>query len=614
MAYIQPDTLHEIQTSTSIVDYIGQYVQLKKAGKDDYEGLCPFHNEKTPSFHVNESKHVFHCFGCGKSGNIFQFAEYYHHLTFPEAVHQVAEFAHLDVGLAPKQQAKETPQLKERRALMHLHQRASEMYQHILWNTDAGQVALDYLHQRGLTDEDIRTFEIGFVPNTEKVDILVNVLQDDLASEQEYEASGLFKMDRSGRPHDRFSNRVMFPLKNRDGKVVAFSGRAMPDAGRDVPKYLNSPETLIFNKRKLLFNFDKAYQAARQDGYFVLFEGYMDVIAAHRAGVASGVASMGTSLTEEQIQQLKSISPHIVICYDGDRAGIEATARAIQFMRDEKVPQISVVSLPDGLDPDEFIKQNGTEAFVKQVTQGQLTAVQFMLSYLKRDRNLQNEQDKLHYVEQALTEIAPLDSFIERDMYLRQLAEETQLSVDSLQNQLLTVKAQTQRQQRTVDNTYLEAPPVVEFVPPEEVVIKEQTPLESVEQRLLYRAMNEKAVRDYLNQCDFAFPDASYEELYLVLSSYLQMYDTVEAADFFNVLKKEEHRQIFGEIIKLNMSKQSTQREIDDYLTYIQQTQWRSELKDCQQEMREAGRMGNRQLERELSQKMMQLLLKLKQK
>lgn len=615
MAYIAPETLSEIQSSASIVDYIGQYVHLKKAGKDDYEGLCPFHNEKTPSFHVNDSKGVFHCFGCGKSGNIFQFAEYYHHETFPEAVQNIAEFAHVDVGVHKKAEA-ETPQTKERRQLIKLHEKAGEMYQHILWNTEAGKPALQYLHERGLTDDVIRDFNIGFAPDTTNVDVLVNVLKDDLQAEQEYEDSGLFKVDSKGQPHDRFSNRVMFPLKDRNGKIVAFSGRAMPDSAKDVPKYLNSPETLIFNKRKLLFNFDKAYKAARETGYFVLFEGYMDVIAAYRSGVASGVASMGTSLTEEQIQQLKSIVDHIVICYDGDNAGIEATARAIKFMQNEQVKKISVVSLEDNLDPDEWIKKYGTDSLAIKIQQGQLTPVQFMMSYLKRGRHLQNEQDKIQYVEQVLNEMVSIDSFIEIDMYLNELSETVHLSVDSLQQQLLQLKEREAQKQRYQMVTSYEEP-VEMFVPPveEPVVVKEVlSPLERVEQRLLYRAFREKAVRDELKERDFIFPDQTYEELYLVLSSYIQMYETIDDSMFFNELKTEEHRRIFGEIIKLNMSAESTPREIDDYLKRIQEIQWQEELEQFQQEMREAGRMGNKQLERERSQQVVQLLLKLKKK
>lgn len=605
MAYFSPEVLHDIQNHASIVDYIGQYVQLKKAGKDDYIGLCPFHNEKTPSFHVNDAKNVFHCFGCGKSGNIFQFAEYYDHLRFPEAVKQVAEFARVPVVNTMVES--DTVDSSERRLLMHLHQKACEMYEHVLWHTDIGKKALDYLHQRGLSDHDIQEFNIGYAPDTSQVDVLVNVLNDEQLTEEQYEKSGLFIMDKDGHPHDRFSDRVMFPLKDKDGRVVAFSGRLLTNhKDANHPKYLNSPETEIFNKRKLLFNFDKAYAEARRCGYFVLFEGYMDVIAAHRAGVTSGIASMGTSLTEEQIQKMKSICDRQVICYDGDNAGIEATARAIHIMNEQKVKEISVVSLPDGLDPDEYIKQYGTDAFSKQIEEGQLTTVQFMMMYLRRHKNMGNERDRIDYIDRVLGEIAPLSSIVERDVYLRQLADEVDIPIETLQQQLLTIKAAEQHRRYQSSSP---TPAVEETVSNRDPY----SPQEHIELCLLYRAMNEKSVRDRLNEEDFVFPDQPFESLYLVMSSYIQIYGEVEAADFFNELKTEQHRQIFGDMLRLNMSEVSTEREISDYTHRLKELVLRDEMQRLQQEMREANRMGNRVLECELSQKLMRVLKDIKQ-
>lgn len=603
MAYFSQETLHDIQSQASIVDYIGQYVQLKKAGKDDYIGLCPFHNEKTPSFHVNEAKHVFHCFGCGKSGNIFQFAEYYDHLPFPEAVQQVASFARIPLAQA-SYQAQETTQSTERRLMLQLHQKAGEMYEHLLWNTDVGRQALDYLHRRGLSDEDIHEFNLGYAPDTSQVDVLVNVLGEESLSEEQYAQSGLFIMDRDGKPHDRFSNRVMFPLKDKEGRIIAFSGRLLTQQkDAEHPKYLNSPETMIFNKRQLLFNFDKAYREARRCGYFVLFEGYMDVIAAHRAGVKSGIASMGTSLTEEQIQRMKSICDKQVICYDGDNAGIEATARAIHLMNEQKVKEISVVSLPEGKDPDEYIQQYGTQAFAQQIEEGQLTTIQFMMMYLRRHKNMGNERERIRYIEQVLREIAPLSSVVERDVYLRQLSDEMQVPIDSLQQQLLVIKSaeKTQRYHQQ------------EEVTPVSIDRDSYSPQEHIELRLLFRAMNEKAVRDDLKGRDFVFPDQDFESLYLLMISYIQIYGQIEAADFFNELKTEQHRQIFGDLLRLNMSEVSTEREISDYLCRLKELILRDQMEQLQQEMREANRTGNRVLECELSRKLMQVLKDIKQ-
>lgn len=323
MARIPQELIDEIREKANIVDIVGQYVQLKKTGKN-YSGLCPFHNEKTPSFSVAEDKQFYHCFGCGRGGNVFRFLQEIDGISFPEAVAKVADFEQISIPQEYRE-AEASSGNSEQRQLIELHEKAQELYHHLLMNTAVGEQALTYLHERGLDDETIAEFGIGFAPNQRQ--FLEQVFQNEGFDKELYEASGLFVARDDGHFADRFYQRIMFPIRDPRGKTIAFSGRFFKTAefpGEDQPKYLNSPETSLFNKRMVLFNFDKARGTIRKESTVFLFEGFMDVIAAWRSGVKNGIASMGTSLTQQQVAAMERLADTIVICYDGDRAGIEA--------------------------------------------------------------------------------------------------------------------------------------------------------------------------------------------------------------------------------------------------------------------------------------------------
>ena len=277
MARIPRAVIDEVRNSVDIVDVIGRYVQLKKAGKH-FTGLCPFHNEQTPSFSVNAEKQYYHCFGCGRSGNVFQFLMDYQHINFVEAVAAVAK----DAGISlPEQYVQSSnhpaaPVDSETGQLIQLHQKAADLYHYILVGTPAGEAGLHYLTRRGVSRELIDQFQLGFAPEQQ---VLKAYCDKEKLDYQLLRKSGLFTEDREGQLHDRFANRVMYPIKNRRGQVIAFSGRLLSTVNTDLPKYLNSPETPIFNKRRTLFNLDVARKAARQDGKLYLFEGFMDFLS-----------------------------------------------------------------------------------------------------------------------------------------------------------------------------------------------------------------------------------------------------------------------------------------------------------------------------------------------
>ena len=443
----------EVRHRTNIVDIIGQYVQLKKSGKN-YMGLCPFHEERSPSFSVAEDKQIFHCFGCGKGGTVFNFLQEIEGISFPESVKRVADLEHLSVDFdwSEPREVADTPENQQRRSLLQLHSKAAELYHHILVNTKIGEPALNYLLERGLTQELIETFQIGFAP--QKRDFLSQVFKNEQLDETLFEPSGLFVQRDNGTFLDRFYQRIMFPINDPQGNIIAFSGRLLKTAdfpGDEMPKYLNSPETTLFNKRETLFNFDKARKEIRKENTVLLFEGFMDVIAAWQSGVKSGVASMGTSLTNEQIRRLERVAKEVVICYDGDNAGVQATNRAIQLLQENSHFDLSIVSIPEKLDPDEYVRKYGAEAFQNLANHGRETVFSFKMNYHRLTRNMNNEKEQLDYVNELLRELTNVQSPLERDRYLNQIAQEFQLSVHSLEeqfNQLKQEQRSVQRQER----------------------------------------------------------------------------------------------------------------------------------------------------------------------
>ena len=482
---IPQEVIETVRSQTNIVEVIGQYVQLKKSGKN-YLGLCPFHEERTPSFSVAEDKQIFHCFGCGKGGNVFTFLQELEGLSFPEAVVKVADFEQIPLEDQWRQRtiAVQNPESATGK-LIAAHEKAAEIYHHMLLHTKAGQPALEYLQSRGLSLELIEEFNIGFAPNERS--FLQQVFKNESISNELLERSGLFVTHDDGRMSDRFYQRVMFPLRNSQGQTIGFSGRWLaPEKGqeKDQPKYLNSPETELFNKRQVLFNLDKARSDIRKNGEILLFEGFMDVIAAWQAGIKTGLASMGTSLTAQQIQQMEKLTKELVFCYDGDNAGFEATNRGIELLRQNSRLALSVVVVPEKLDPDEYLRKYGEASFQELVAHGRETVFTFKSRYLKQGKNLDNEKDKIEYLEELLVELIRVVSPIEQDMYLSQLSTEFQIGRETILKQLRDLRRTNQQnRQEPQESQHTQ-------VTRQETARKKRplTQVEKAEQILLYRA------------------------------------------------------------------------------------------------------------------------------
>lgn len=618
---IPQEVIEEVRHRTNIVDIIGQYVQLKKSGKN-YMGLCPFHEERSPSFSVAEDKQIFHCFGCGKGGTVFNFLQEIEGISFPESVKRVADLEHLSVDFdwSEPREVADTPENQQRRSLLQLHSKAAELYHHILVNTKIGEPGLNYLLERGLTQELIETFQIGFAP--QKRDFLSQVFKNEQLDETLFEPSGLFVQRDNGTFLDRFYQRIMFPINDPQGNIIAFSGRLLKTAdfpGDEMPKYLNSPETTLFNKRETLFNFDKARKEIRKENTVLLFEGFMDVIAAWQSGVKSGVASMGTSLTNEQIRRLERVAKEVVICYDGDNAGVQATNRAIQLLQENSHFDLSIVSIPEKLDPDEYVRKYGAEAFQNLANHGRETVFSFKMNYHRLTRNMNNEKEQLDYVNELLRELTNVQSPLERDRYLNQIAQEFQLSVHSLEeqfNQLKQEQRSVQRQERQQFYQDEMMPPPMEEPVFEENHVQNKLPLTQVqkaERSLLFRLMNEQGVRQTVQQLpDFSFAHDEYQELYFLLESYATLHQSFDIADFINFLQDNQTKQLAIEIAYQNLSEESSEREVADLLHVIALSSIAEAIEQKKIQQQEAKRVGNQQLEAELTMEIIQLARQLK--
>lgn len=386
-----------VKQQADIVRVIGEYVRLKKSGQN-FMGLCPFHSEKTPSFAVHPVKQIYHCFGCGVGGDVFSFVMEVEKLTFPEAVRAVAEKCGIPVPQPRERTPEERQANQQRTALVEMQREAAAFFARQLESTAEGRAARAYLEDRGLDREAIARFALGYAPSSG--DALVRHLKPRYPDKL-LELSGLAARDPAGVLYDRFRRRIMFPIANESGKVVAFGGRALGD---DLPKYLNSPETPIYSKSNVLYHLDRAKEAIRQRDFAVLVEGYMDTIGVARAGVGNVAASCGTSLAGTQVKLLSRFTRRVVVNYDPDTAGQAATERSLAVLLEQGF-DVRVLVLPGGADPDKFIREQGAEAYRNLLEQapayvdyliaraqqmdlstgeGKLRAVNFLMPHVQR--------------------------------------------------------------------------------------------------------------------------------------------------------------------------------------------------------------------------------------
>ena len=434
--------LDEVRARNDIVDLVSRYTSLTRRGSG-YVGLCPFHNEKTPSFSVSQDRQFFHCFGCGVGGDIITFMMKIENLDFPDAVSQLAARAGLSM---PEVDENAKAARRRRERILELNTQAAR-YFHTQLHEAAGREALDYLTGRGLSAATQTRFGLGYAPNG--WDGLISAMTKLSFTKNELLDAGLAVTGKNGGIYDRFRNRVMFPIIDVRGAVIGFGGRVMDDSK---PKYLNSPETLVFNKRKNLFALNLAKKTSADA--IILAEGYMDVIALHQAGFDSAVASLGTSLTEEQVKLISRYKKEVIIAYDSDTAGISAASRAIELLRPAGIA-VRVLRMQDAKDPDEYIKKFGRERFLRLLNKSEADC-EYKLSTVRAKHDLTTDEGRVAYLREAVSTLATIGSAIEREIYIARVALDAGVSADAVKLEVgRAYKKEVRRRVREQDHKNL---------------------------------------------------------------------------------------------------------------------------------------------------------------
>lgn len=429
--YYPDELVEEVRVKSDIVDVISGYVKLQKKGGSHF-GLCPFHNEKSPSFSVSGGKQMFYCFGCGAGGNVFTFVMQYENYSFPEAVKYLADRAGVNL---PELEYSEEAKKKEgkRNRLLEVNKEAAKYFYFQLRN-DRGKIGYRYLSERGLDEETMKKFGLGYAGISGGE--LIRYLKSKGYTEEEIRDAGLAGYDEKSGMYDKFWNRVMFPIQDINHRVIGFGGRVM---GEGKPKYLNSPETMIFDKSRNLYGLNFA-RTARQNN-IILCEGYMDVIALHQAGFGQAVASLGTAFTPGQANLLRRYTEEVILAYDSDGAGSNAALRAIGILREVEL-RGRVIDMNPFKDPDEFIKNLGAEAFQARIDQA-LNSFFFEIQSMEKDYQLQDPEDKTRFHREIAKKLCGFAEEVERENYLTAIAAKYNISPDSLRKLVVSYAART---------------------------------------------------------------------------------------------------------------------------------------------------------------------------
>ncbi len=434
---ISESKIEEIRSSANIVDVVSGYVQLRKRGKN-FLGLCPFHSEKTPSFTVSEEKQIFHCFGCHTGGNVFKFLMEYEKISFVEAVQELAQ--ELGIPLEYDQQESEEKQT-EQEILYDINTEAARYFSNNLLNSDEGEIALNYFQNRKIKSATMRAFGLGYALNG--WDNLLNFLQDKKIDIERALKLGLIGKSQEGRLYDKFSSRIIFPIFSPNGRVIAFAGRILENKEGSA-KYLNSPESLIYTKGRILYGLSHAKDEIRRTDKAILVEGYMDLISLYQNGIKNVVAVSGTALTEEQVQLLSRYTKNVVLLFDADTAGIKAAMRSIELLLKRDL-EIKIVSLPRGEDPDSFVNNYGKEKF-EELIKSAKNFLEYQSEYYESQGMFDDPVKTAEAIRDLVKPLALINDELKSSLLIKNIAKKFNLREKLLESELDKVKMGLSRQ------------------------------------------------------------------------------------------------------------------------------------------------------------------------
>ncbi len=564
MGYISENTLNKIRQRLSIVDVIGDYVRLKKTGRN-YVGLCPFHIEKTPSFFVNEEKGVYHCFGCGASGNMFNFIMQIENVSFPESIKILAKKA--DVEVEYKSGTSSTLN-KEKELIYKINQRAMFIYKYYLKEKEEGNSAREFLKKRDIAEEMIEIFNLGYAPSTQ--DKIYKILIDEKYTEPMILKTGLIiPSSRTQGYFDRFRNRIIFPIIDVNDNVIGFGGRIIDD-NPNLPKYINTPETEVFQKRNNLYGLNVTRNYIREKKQAIIVEGYFDVISLFQAGIKNVVAPLGTALTDEQVLLLKRYADEIIILFDSDKAGNKATIRSISLLLRTNL-KIKVVELPVEYDPDMFVRKYGGENLLKLIENAP-TFLKFVLKDALNKFNRSTSEGKTNILNFVFPVLVMIQDEILKDDVLRFLGEKLKISDNVIRKEFANfikkgkvdkVKISTSTQkinalsyaERAISIIILEYPDIA------------------------------KDIFKIIDVSDFT--DEIARMLYEILFNYYAKFHKIIVEDIFNLISDENVKSFIAQELLSSKYKESMEKQLNDYIFKIKLNKIEKKINLYKEKMKE---------------------------
>lgn len=581
---VAKEEIKKIIEATDMYALVSPYVKLQKSGSG-YKGLCPFHNEKTPSFSVSQEKHLAHCFSCGKGGNPIQFLMDIKHISFLEAVKELADFNHIKIDLNSVDTKEELAKLK----YYNLNNLAEKLFTRNLFSTNTGQLALDYLKGRGLDEETIKTFGIGLAPKDGNT--LYNLLKQSNYLELDMVDASLVK-NNGDKYQDFFINRITFPIKDVKGNIVAFSGRDYTNSSN--AKYMNSSETLVFKKNLLLYNLDLAINQITLNDRIILHEGYMDVIASYRAGLKEVVCSMGTSLTDGQIKQITRLTKNVILCYDSDNAGVTATIRAFTLLHKYNL-NVSVVKLDKTKDSDEYVKKYGLKTYYEYFNTHIVSFIEYYFNELTNKLDI-NDIFKIEEVKTELFKYLKMyNSNIITDKYLNLFASKLGVSYSSLINDY--------------DKNITNITPNEISIKPKE--IQKDIGFKIYEIRLFDYAKSKREIAyqidDFLEKDNnFLGVSEIYQQLWQTLMNFYS-YNEIYNEELFNIILKEKKLYdnyyemiLASDKFKARLDLEYNQKDLDECLNKIAKKAHKRKLNNLQNSI---NKQTDENLQKELTLK-----------
>ena len=546
MNTLSQEKLNEIRNSVNIVDIISKYINLTPKGKN-YFGVCPFHDDNNPSMSVSPDKQIYKCFSCGATGTVFKFIMDYENISFKEAVQKIAEMGgvHIDIH--------QTKRINKNTNLYDIYDLSLKYYINNL-NTTKGKEAKEYLKNRNINEDIIKEFQIGLALTDRNT--LTNILTKKYKTEDIMKTGLIGKSDYGY--YDIFRERIMFPLYDLNGKVVAYSGRIYNK--KDNSKYFNTRETELFKKGELLYNYHRAKDIARRKNQIIIMEGFMDVIRAHAVGIKNAVATMGTAVTNVQANLIKRMAKEIILCFDGDEAGAKATKSCAEELNKIGVTP-KIIRLEENLDPDEYIQKYGKDAFQRKID-NPITVMDFELEYLKQGKNLESAEDTAEYINQMIKELNKIDDEILKEVTIKKIVDKTKID-------------------ENIIRSHLENKP--KKIPKKEVK-QNLTKYEKAEKNLIFHMLNSEEVIKMYDKKVTYMPDKEYRLLAREISAFYKNYGQMNEADFIDYIEGDKELTQTIKKVNQNMTNDNyTIEEINDYIKVIKEYN----IKDAIERMQE---------------------------